>query len=66
MPQMQLRDVSKKMSFNTYFEMSLRRCMTHLRDASKMYPCRLGTGNDIYVYIYIYTYIPRFIVKFSV
>ena len=49
-----LRDVSEETSLihltgdvseickSAFFEMSLRRCMRRLRDASEMHPCRLG------------------------
>ena len=50
-----LRDVSEETSLihltgdvskickSVLFEMSLRRCMRRLRNASEMHPCRLGT-----------------------
>ena len=36
------------------FEMSLRRCMRRLRDASEMYPCRLGNNTLLCTYFTLY------------
>ena len=42
-----------KICKSALFEMSLRRCMRRLRDASEMHPCRLGSQVRLLLEIHV-------------